>query len=590
MRYFIERTLKFIYSKRKQIIFALFAVVGFVLDKDNSLGVSKSVVSAVVGTAAVAGGTAAAGGTATAGGTAAGGTATAGGTTASSTGAKVSSSSVGTSINNSVPKNTNPKFNNSSTLSSGSVNQSDLKSPSSRLDESTSSASKKAASKSSVETETKDSKNSRLSPELNKKNKEDEDEDDGNLDDATKEITKSSGGAIVGCLFTSIILIIFAVPIMLLLLINPTSSVMSQIDCSVYNGSDCVEQSSTGGFLNKLKNLFSYGSFATNAEVVTEKITNVYEKIKEEGFTIDLPLLSSSMFMDSENLKTELDSNGQISITDDMMERLEYLEELARLQMIEDYVIYTCNVKVVDGETIYYKETNYEEIDPDTLEEGECDESTVGETFKEVDYHFDLEEYYIRLEESELLDLIYKDYVESDSIIISKIKNQYNLYNSLNLIRKDDEEYGNVPLTLLYDTNVNLQTPLKGWYYITSPFGMRDGEYAGMHTGIDLVANDKNIYSAGDGVVTRSNVETEGGNVVEITHTSSNGVSYVTQYAHLSQRLVSKGDIVKSGDIIGIMGDTGTLASGVHLHFSMWVKEPYELLNPKNLFSGASNY
>jgi HJR/Mrr/RecB family endonuclease len=40
----------------------------------------------------------------------------------------------------------------------------------------------------------------------------------------------------------------------------------------------------------------------------------------------------------------------------------------------------------------------------------------------------------------------------------------------------------------MYDTNINLSSPLKGWVYITSPFVMRDGLFAGMHKGIDLVA------------------------------------------------------------------------------------------------------
>jgi hypothetical protein len=260
------------------------------------------------------------------------------------------------------------------------------------------------------------------------------------------------------------------------------------------------------------------------------------------------------------------------------------------MQMIEDFVVYTCRVKEVNGEMVYYKETNYDNIDPETVSEGNCDSSTVGMILKDKIIIFNEDEYFRKLEESDTLDLVYSDYMESDTLLVSKIKTQYYLFNSLNLIKTENDEYNVIPLSIMYDTNINLSSPLKGWISITSPFGMRDGMFAGMHNGIDLVANHKDIYAAGNGVVTRSNVEIAGGNVIEITHTTSDGTEYVTQYAHLSQRLVSVGETVNSGDIIGIMGDTGTLASGVHLHFQMWLKEPYELLNPKNLFSNASNY
>ena len=101
---------------------------------------------------------------------------------------------------------------------------------------------------------------------------------------------------------------------------------------------------------------------------------------------------------------------------------------------------------------------------------------------------------------------------------------------------------------------------------------------------MDLVSNDKSIYAAGDGVVTRANTETLGGKVIEITHTTSDGKRYISQYGHLSQFLVSVGDRVKAGEIIGIMGDTGK-TSGVHLHFQMWNVDTKETYNPANVFN-----
>jgi len=187
------------------------------------------------------------------------------------------------------------------------------------------------------------------------------------------------------------------------------------------------------------------------------------------------------------------------------------------------------------------------------------------------------------------VNLKYLNSIKLDKLLVSKISNQYYIYQKIYNV---DEElsYLDVPVQLLTDEKVIMQSPLKGWYAITSPFGYRDGEYEGMHAAIDLVSSDKNIYAAGKGVVTRSNVETAGGNVIEITHTDSTGREYVTQYAHLSSRHVNVGDVVNAGDVIGIMGDTGTMASGVHLHFAMWDKDTKDFYNPRKLFSGASNY
>ena len=58
-------------------------------------------------------------------------------------------------------------------------------------------------------------------------------------------------------------------------------------------------------------------------------------------------------------------------------------------------------------------------------------------------------------------------------------------------------------------------------------------------------------------------------------------------YAHLNSIGVSVGQQVKKGDIIGKMGETG-YATGVHLHFSLSIGQPYtssyRFLNPLSLY------
>ncbi len=57
------------------------------------------------------------------------------------------------------------------------------------------------------------------------------------------------------------------------------------------------------------------------------------------------------------------------------------------------------------------------------------------------------------------------------------------------------------------------------------------------------------------------------GNFVLIEHPFGNDVR--TRYAHLEKVLVSIGDYVKQGEVIGLMGETGD-ASGCHVHFEVY--------------------
>jgi murein DD-endopeptidase MepM/ murein hydrolase activator NlpD len=107
--------------------------------------------------------------------------------------------------------------------------------------------------------------------------------------------------------------------------------------------------------------------------------------------------------------------------------------------------------------------------------------------------------------------------------------------------------------------------PLNG--NLGSPFGPRWGR---LHEGIDIEgwAHTK-VYAALSGKVTRvgwlGNYEGYG-LVVKIRH--KGGI--VTMYAHLARALVSPGDRVAEGELIGRAGCTGS-CTGVHLHFQVWV-------------------
>ena len=106
--------------------------------------------------------------------------------------------------------------------------------------------------------------------------------------------------------------------------------------------------------------------------------------------------------------------------------------------------------------------------------------------------------------------------------------------------------------------------------YVTSPFGMRRSPFTGkseFHKGIDI-ANSKGtpIYAPANGVVSFVGEQNAYGNTILLQH--GNGLS--TRYAHLSRYAVNKGDVVKRGDLIGYIGNSGR-STGPHLHYEVRV-------------------
>ncbi len=103
---------------------------------------------------------------------------------------------------------------------------------------------------------------------------------------------------------------------------------------------------------------------------------------------------------------------------------------------------------------------------------------------------------------------------------------------------------------------------------VTSNFGWRRDPFTdqpAFHRGIDLAAPDGTpVTSSLDGTVTYSGRRPGYGNLVKIHH----GRGLYTHYAHLSERLVKKGDKVKSGQTIALSGSDGR-STAPHLHFEV---------------------
>ena len=113
--------------------------------------------------------------------------------------------------------------------------------------------------------------------------------------------------------------------------------------------------------------------------------------------------------------------------------------------------------------------------------------------------------------------------------------------------------------------------------YISSPFGDRDAPTAGAssnHKGIDLAAPAGTpIYASRSGTVTIAKYSNSAGYYVSINH----GDGYASVYMHMTNYVVSKGQYVGQGQLIGYVGSTG-YSTGPHLHFGISYNGTY--VNP----------
>lgn len=118
--------------------------------------------------------------------------------------------------------------------------------------------------------------------------------------------------------------------------------------------------------------------------------------------------------------------------------------------------------------------------------------------------------------------------------------------------------------------NITFFAPLKG--IITSPFNPAE-----RHFGIDIVARDNEAIKATlDGVVILANWTIDTGYVIALQHQGN----YISIYKHNSVLLKQEGAFVRAGEPIAIIGKTGELTTGPHLHFELWFNG--NPVNPKD--------
>lgn len=103
-------------------------------------------------------------------------------------------------------------------------------------------------------------------------------------------------------------------------------------------------------------------------------------------------------------------------------------------------------------------------------------------------------------------------------------------------------------------------SPLPG--IISAPYSTKSSHY-----GVDIVSKkNEPIKSVADGTVLLASWTQDAGYVIAVQHRSN----VISVYKHNSSLLKKSGDFVSAGDVIAIIGNTGELTTGPHLHFELW--------------------
>jgi len=132
-----------------------------------------------------------------------------------------------------------------------------------------------------------------------------------------------------------------------------------------------------------------------------------------------------------------------------------------------------------------------------------------------------------------------------------------------------------------------LAMPVSNIIRFTSRYGLRRDPFrkvASMHTGVDIKAPYATpVRATADGVVLSAGWAGGYGRRVAVQH--ENGI--VTKYAHMSKILVKKGQRVKLGDKVGLLGSSGR-STGPHVHYETRLNG--RIMNPARFWKARNDF
>ncbi len=152
---------------------------------------------------------------------------------------------------------------------------------------------------------------------------------------------------------------------------------------------------------------------------------------------------------------------------------------------------------------------------------------------------------------------------QMDEFVRNSLGSEFNFSEKPEII---DSTLMIIPENYLISLSDNIPSlrPIDG--YVSKRMESAFSNVDNLHGGIDIVASEGTpIRATSSGVVVFSGWTYEMGNLIIIYH----GDDYLTHYGHNQLNITSRLDIVKKGDVIGYVGNTG-ISSGPHLHFEIW--------------------
>jgi len=139
---------------------------------------------------------------------------------------------------------------------------------------------------------------------------------------------------------------------------------------------------------------------------------------------------------------------------------------------------------------------------------------------------------------------------ESDSILRKQIEQEEKYTLSVNYKEPSGRDL----------SQIHFFTPVQGM--ITNSFNAKD-----KHFGTDIVSGDNNVVVAAlEGTVTMADWTLKTGWIIQIQHDNN----LLTVYKHNAELLKEEGDHVNAGEPVAIIGNSGELTTGPHLHFELW--------------------
>jgi murein DD-endopeptidase MepM/ murein hydrolase activator NlpD len=254
-----------------------------------------------------------------------------------------------------------------------------------------------------------------------------------------------------------------------------------------------------------------------------------------------------------------------IIYNDDTFEEVGFLR-LSRLNLFS--VIGTALILLITGVTVLIAFTPIREFIPG-YPDGNMRRNIIYNVYKldSLEREIEVRDRYFESINTIIRGGIPKSYENSQDTTISYEEITFAKSEHDSILRQQIEEEELFNLTLLNSgqnktdfSSIHFYPPVTG--LVTNSFNPNEN-----HFGTDIVtASNKVVVAAFDGTVIIANWTLETGYVLQIQHENN----LISIYKHNSELLKKVGNHVKAGEAIAIIGNSGELTSGPHLHFELW--------------------